>query len=202
MLQEVEGKLTQIRATGFGDLITVVIFQLNHYCNNLHYLTEKYDGIPEPLILEKELPEHKSLSIVAQTFTAMTVEAFYFDYYFGKTSRTKALEWAKLSPIKKFASISTQFLNHSEYQESELFKKLEELNKQRKRWVHNESTEIGKYIKKLDYLSPDGCIQLLRELFAHFYKYDKSCHTAKFTYDILTDIQVKLKGFSGENITT
>lgn len=153
--------------------------------------------VPSYEELENDYPEFKSFNIVSQTFTAMIVEAFYFDYYHGKVSKRKAEEWSKQSPIKQFEQLSKQYLKVSDCKNSDLYSKLCDLNKVRKRWVHNQSTQIGKYKKYLSYLSADGCIQLLREFFLYFYTHDSNCYTASFTYDALTRLQIECKGYSG-----
>ncbi len=199
MLEQVDEELVQVRASGLGDLINVVALQFRQYTSLLQYFYEENGRAPSHEELKKEYSEFKSLNIISQTFTAMIIEAFYFDYYHGKVSKGKAEEWSKQSPITQFEQLSEQYLNVSDYKESDLYIQLCDLNKVRKRWVHNQSTQIGKYRKDLNYLSADGCVQLLREYFRYFYTYDSSCLTASVSFDALTQLQVECKGFSSDN---
>jgi len=189
MLEEKDGKLVQVRASGMSDLLMVVIQQFQHYCLEAIYLKLKYKENLTPEIISQECPENKSRTIIAQTFTAMVVEAFYFDYKHGKESKGKAEKWSKQSPLTQFEQLSTNYLKVENVKETSLYKTLSDLSKLRKRWVHNQSTPLGNYIKDLNYLTPIGCLDLLIEFFSYFYEHDQECHTAKFTFDILSDIK-------------
>lgn len=196
MLREVDGKLIQIRASGLADLLKVVIEQFQLHCQTCDQIYKQFGCIPDLNTREEHGYDTKSVGIIAQTFTAMTVEAFYFDYYFGKKSKNKAESWSKQSPIKQFEQLSVNYLKQPDFEKLELYAKLKELNKVRKHWIHNQSTEMGKYSKDLGYLSADGCIQLLREFFEYFYVNDDSCTVANVTYSILTEIQMITKGYN------
>lgn len=189
MLEEKDGELVQVRASGMSDLLMVVIQQFQHYCLEAIHVKLKYKENLTPEIISKECPENKSRSIISQTFTAMVVEAFYFDYKHGKESKSEAEKWSKQSPLNQFEQLSTNYLKVKGVEYSALYKKLSDLNKLRKRWIHNQSTPIGNYKKDLNYLTPIGCLDLLIEFFAYFYEHDKECHTAKFTFNILSNIK-------------
>ena len=197
MLEDIDGELMQVRASGLADLINVVIEQFEQHCLMAKKIYDQFGHIPDAQTREENGYDIKSNSIIAQTFTAMIVEAFYFDYYFGKNSKTKAENWSKQSPIKQFEQLSINYLNEPNFVNQDLYIKLKELNKVRKRWVHNQSTELGKYQKDLMYLSADGCIQLLREFFEYFYTKDNSCKVAQFTHSVLSEVQLKFKGYNG-----
>lgn len=199
MLEQLDEKLVQVRASGLGDLINVVTLQFRQYTSLLQRFYEENGRAPNFEELREEYSEFKSFNIISQTFTAMIVEAFYFDYYHGKVSKGKAEDWSKQSPISQFEQLSEQYLNVPNYKESGIYAQLCDLNKVRKRWVHNQSTQIGKYSKDLNYLSADGCVQLLREFFEYFYTHDCSCVSASVIFEALTQLQIECKGFSGEN---
>lgn len=199
MLEEVSEEIKQVRASGLSDLINVVALQFKLYIDLLHSFYKTHGRAPTFDEIQNNYPETKSFSIISQTFTAMIIEAFYFDYCHGKQSKGSAEKWSKQSPIKQFEQLSEVYLKVSNYTETDIYAKLQDLNKVRKRWVHNQSTQIGKYKKNLNYLSPDGCIQLLREFFEYFHTHDKSCITASLTFDALTHLQIQYKGFSGPN---
>lgn len=201
MFEQVNEELVQVRASGLYDLINVVALQFRQYTSLLQRFYKENGRPPNYDELKENHPEFKSFNITSQAFTAMIIEAFYFDYYHGKVSKGKAEKWSQQSPIKQFEQLSEQYLTVSDYKESNLYAQLCDLNKLRKRWVHNQSTQIGKYKKDLNYLSANGCIQLLREFFEYFYKYDRSCLTALITLDFLTQLQIECKGFSGDNRT-
>lgn len=191
MLEEKDGKLVQVRASGMSDLLMVVIQQFQHYCHEAIHLKLKYKENLTPEIISQECPENKSRAIIAQTFTAMVVEAFYFDYKHGKASKGQAEKWSKQSPLTQFEQLSKNYLKVENVKDTALYKTLSDLSKLRKRWVHNQSTPLGNYKKDLNYLTPIGCLDLLIEFFSYFYKHDQECHTAKFTFGILSDIKKK-----------
>ncbi|HEH9428779.1 TPA: hypothetical protein SIA29_003963 [Aeromonas sobria] len=199
MLEMIDGKIIQKRATGLGKLIKVVAFQFQLYTN---ILTSIYNEIGKPPTLEQIKEKHPdllSVNIVAQVFTAMVIEAFYFDYYYEKTSKTRAEEWSKQSPICKFEQITSEFFHIENPKDLTLYKDLKELNTIRIRYIHNKSSEIGKSQRDLNNFSADGCIQLLREFFHFFAKNDPNCLVASLTYKSLTELQINEKGFSGKN---
>ena len=191
MLEEKNGRLTQIRASGMSDLLIVVVQQFQHYCSEAIQLKLKHQTDLTPETIGKECPENKSRVIISQTFTAMVVEAFYFDYKHGKESKSQATKWSKQSPVAQFVQLSDRYLFVKNSENTDLYNKLTDLNKLRKRLVHNESTSLGNYRKDLNYLTPIDCLDLLIELFAYFYKHDRECHTAKFTFDILSEVRNK-----------
>ena len=147
MLEEKDNELIQIRASGMSDLLKVVIQQFQDYCLDARHLKLKYKETLTAEIVNKECPENKSRSIISQAFTAMVIEAFYFDYKYGKESKSKAEIWSKQSPLKQFEQLSENYLNIKDAKCTDLYKKLSDLNKLRKRWVHNQSSPIGNYKK-------------------------------------------------------
>lgn len=185
-----QGKLIQVRASGLGDLLKIVMEQFQLHC----YLSKRAkEGVED----EDVLFDVKSITIIAQTFTALVVEAFYFDYYYEKHSKSKAEKWSKQSPIKQFEIISVEIFHDADIINSSLYASLKDLNRMRKRWVHNQSTQLGKYRKDLNFISADGCVQLLRELFDYFYHKDSSYLLSKHLFDILSDLQCNAKGYNG-----
>ncbi|MDR6982553.1 hypothetical protein J2X32_001171 [Rheinheimera pacifica] len=197
MIEEFEGKLIQVRASGIADLLKVVTEQFRIHCNIVNLVNDKYGKIPEDKILVQENLDVKTQAIVSQVFTAMIIEAFYFDYYHGKKSKSKAEEWSKQSPVKQFSSLAKEFWNIENVEEIELYKQLTDLNKVRKRWVHNQSTQFGKYAKDLNYLSADGCVEFLRSFFCFVDEQDPSYKAANLISDHLSALQFSVKGYNG-----
>jgi hypothetical protein len=197
MIEEIEGKLIQVRASGIVDLLKVVTEQFVIHCNTVSLVYQKYGKIPEDKCLIQDNLDLKTQGIVSQVFTAMIIEAFYFDYYHGKKSKSKAEEWSKQSPVKQFSSLAKEFWNIENFEEIELYKQLYDLNKLRKRWVHNQSTQFGKYARDLNYLSADGCVEFLRSFFTFVAEQDPSYKAAKIISDHLSALQFNVKGYTG-----
>jgi len=197
MIEELEGKLTQVRASGIGDLLAVVTEQFIFHCNTVSQVCEKYGKIPEDECLVQENLTAKNQAIVSQVFTAMIIEAFYFDYYHGKKSKSKAEDWSKQSPVKQFISLAQEFWGIKNVQETELYSQLNDLNKVRRRWIHNQSTQLGNYAKDLNYLSADGCIDFLRRFFIFIDEQDPSYKAAKLISDHFSSLQLQMKGYTG-----
>lgn len=57
MLEEKDGKLVQVRASGMSDLLMVVIQQFQHYCLEAIHLKLKYKENLTPEIISQECPE-------------------------------------------------------------------------------------------------------------------------------------------------
>ncbi|RVU32894.1 hypothetical protein [Neptunomonas marina] len=197
MIEEIEGKLTQVRASGIADLLAVVTEQFVFHCNTVNQLYEKYGKIPEDECLVQDNLTAKNQAIISQVFTAMIIEAFYFDYYHGKKSKPKADVWSKQSPVKQFLSLAQEFWGIKNVEETKLYSQLNDLNRVRKRWVHNQSTQLGKYAKDLNYLSADGCIDFLRRFFKFVNEQDTSYKAAKLISDHLSSLQLQMKGYTG-----
>lgn len=197
MIEAIEGKLTQVRASGIAELLKVVTEQFIIHCNTVNLVYEKYGKIPEGKLLAQESFDAKTQAIVSQVFTAMIIEAFYFDYSHGKKSKSEAEKWSKQSPVEKFSSLAKKFWNIENIEEIELYKQLHDLNKVRKRWVHNQSTQLGRYRKDLNYLSSDGCVELLRSFFSFVDEQDPSYKAAKLISDYLSALQFNIKGYTG-----
>lgn len=199
MLKNNNGQLEQYRASGIGELLRIVIEQFHVHCSIVREVCEIYGKIPDGKILEAQNLSARSQSIISTVFSGMVIEAFYFDYYQEKNSKIKAEKWSrKLSPIKQFESIATEYLNVDSAAELELYKKLEKLGKVRIHWVHNKSTKLGSYSKSLEHSTADGNIQLLRELFEFFALRDDAYEPSKVFFDLLTDLQLNVKGYAGE----
>ncbi len=201
MISKINGELVQVRASGLGDLIKIVALQFKEHVQILEQMYHEEGKILNEDEIDKKYPQIKSTGIIAQVFSAMIIEAFYFDYYQGKRSKSKAELWSKkYSPIQQFECLSENFLSIDKSNETDLHIKLCLLGKVRIHWVHNKSAPLGNYNKKnLTYFNADQCIQLLRELFYYFYEHDNTCETANLTYKSLTDLQKEYKGFSGKN---
>lgn len=197
MIEEIEGKLTQVRASGIADLLKVVTEQFVIHCNTVSLVYEKYGKIPEDQCLVQDNLTAKNQAIISQVFTAMIIEAFYFDYYHGKKSKSKAEEWSKQSPVEQFKYLAQEFWGIENSEDTELYNQLYDLNKVRKRWVHNQSTQLGKYAKDLNYLSADGCIDFLRRFFKFINDQDPSYKAAKLISDHLSSLQFEMKGCTG-----
>ncbi|WP_288740743.1 hypothetical protein [uncultured Rheinheimera sp.] len=197
MLKSNNGEFEQYRASGIGELLRIVIEQFHIHCSIVREVYETYGKIPDGKILEEQDLSAKSQSIISTVFSGMVIEAFYFDYYQDKNSKTKAEKWSKQSPIKQFESIAAEYLKVDNVTELELHKKLEKFGKVRIYWVHNKSTKLGSYSKALEHSTADGNIQMLRELFEFFAVRDEEYEPSKVFFDLLTELQLNVKGYSG-----
>lgn len=141
-------------------------------------------------------PEYFDRTITATVFTGMVIEALLYDYAVVKRSKTYA-EKVSGKPIDiEFSEIARDILGKESCEESELSVRLEKFKKVRVHFVHNKSTETGKYNKKnLDYLSPDGCLQLLIDFFGYFANIDQEYILAQLTLEQLNELQVSERGF-------
>lgn len=199
VLAEIDGKIAQIRATGIGELIRVVILQ---YYGNLGDSLERYRlygdaELTREKILE-EFPHWFSRWVIAQTFTAMTLEAFYFDYIKEKESKTQAEK--KCSPPEKFKFLAEAHLGLTGKDYAECYSLLKKLNNTRNFWVHNKSAGIGRYKSDQEYFSPDECIALLVRVFKLFYESDRDCHVARFLKEILFEVQENVNSYIGSDL--
>ncbi len=188
MLTELDGGITQVRASALGDLIKVVILQQYGKLDDFKQRYVKYGGtaLPEDQI-ETEWPNWTSRWIVAQTFTAMALEAFYYDYIQNEVSKTQADK--KRTPPERFQYICCQHLSVDNEKIAECLARLVMLNESRTHWVHNKSAEFERYQKVKAFFSPDECLQLLIDVFTVISKHDLDCIVARETCSILEQVQ-------------
>jgi hypothetical protein len=192
MLADVAGKIVQIRASGLGDLIRIIILQQYEKLDDFKKRYTKYGA--EKLSIERieeEWPSWNSRWIVAQAFTAMALEAFFYDYILEKESKTQADK--KSNPPKRFEYINNTYFKSTDSKFIECHNELIALNKTRNHWIHNKSAELEKYKKIQYHFSPDECICLLISVFDIFSKHDKDYVVAPVTLDILLSVQQHVK---------
>lgn len=188
MLVEENGVIRQERASALGDLIKVVILQMYDKVTDFKYLYLKYGGVT--LTKEKmdfECPSWTSRWIVAQTFTAMSLEAFYFDYIQNNASKTQADK--RRTPPERFKYICNELLKVDVNEVNSLFDQLVLLDKTRTHWAHNKSADFENYKKVQEFFSPDECIKILLEVFKLVSKNDINCIVARETVIILKQVQ-------------
>lgn len=188
MLVEENGVIHQERASALGDLVKVVVLQQYDKVNDFKYLYLKYGGATlTKEKMELECPSWISRWIVAQTFTAMSLEAFYFDYIQNNTTKTQAGK--KRTPPQRFQYICNELLKINTNEVGELFDKLVLLDQTRTHWVHNKSADFDSYKKVQEFFSPDECIKILLEVFELISKSDSNCIVARETANILKQVQ-------------
>jgi hypothetical protein len=191
MLRDVNGQVVQVRSGGIGELLKIVILQANGWASDFKYLVNKYEpkSIP-PEVIEHDCPSWDSRWLISQTFTAMALEAFYYDYMLENESKTQAVK--KCPPYIRYAYIAEKYLGQSNVTESDLYLQLDDLNKVRNHWAHNKSAEVGSYKFPEKHFSPGQCLALLAQVFSVFEENDPSCIIARVSADILKREQEKI----------
>ncbi|WP_268012009.1 hypothetical protein [Aeromonas veronii] len=191
MLIDRDGEIIQIRASALGDLVKVVVLQQYGKLDDFKERYNKYGG--EDLSkehIESEWPNWTSRWIIAQTFTAMALEAFYYDYLQNEVSKTQADK--KRSPPERFKFICINHLGLEFKNIKPCFEKLVNLNATRTHWVHNKSAVFDSYEKVRDFFSPDECIQILIDVFSIISCNDETCLVARETMSILKHVQANV----------
>ena len=189
MLKEIDGEIKQIRASNLNRLLKVVVSQELEKVEDFKFLYKKYNGQSlNQEIIERECPSWNNRYLIAQTFTAMTLEAFYYDYYVEKESKNKADNEHK-QPLVRFVYLAETYLKQQEVKESDLFSKLQSLNLLRRHWVHHKSTKLGKYSNPETFFTPGECINLIIEVLSLFEKNDKSYLLSSITKEYLASVQ-------------
>lgn len=188
MLIDENGVIHQERASALGELVKIVVLQQYDKLIDFKYLYRKFGGktIPKEQ-MEIECPSWVSRWIVSQTFTAMSLEAFYFDYIKNNASKTQ--EGKRRTPPQRFQYICQDLLNISLDETEKLLNKLTLLDKTRTHWAHNKSAEVESYKKVQEFFSPDECIQILLEVFELVSNHDSNCIVARETMLILKQVQ-------------
>lgn len=188
MLVENGGVIRQERASAIGELVRIVILQNLDKLNDFKFLYKKFDADHLNQLsreqIEAECPSYFSRWIVAQTFTAMSLEAFYYDYIQNNASKTQADK--KRTPPERFKFICYELLKISSDKIDNLVNKITLLDKTRTHWVHNKSADFANYRKAADFFSPDECVGILTEVFEVIFKYDRD-------YILAREISFKLK---------
>lgn len=192
MLKEIDGDLVQVRGTGLGMILRVVILQADGWAEDFKFLAHKYapNEIPENNA-DIDCPNWTGRWLIAQTFTAMALEAFYYDYVIEKESKTKAEK--KCSPVERYQYLAETYLGQVNVTDSDLYIQLKALNTLRRHWVHNKSADLEKYSCPDKYFSPGQCLALLARVFGLFESNDPSFVTAKVSKEILEQAQSNVK---------
>ncbi|GIU09195.1 hypothetical protein [Shewanella sp. MBTL60-112-B1] len=188
MLVDENGVIHQERASALGELVKIVILQQYDKLNDFKHLYCKYGGKTLPKEqMEIECPSWVSRWIVSQTFTAMSLEAFYFDYIQNNASKTQADK--RRTPPQRFQYICQDILKIDSDNVDKLLSKLVLLDKTRTHWAHNKSADFDNYKKVQEFFSPDECIRILFEVFDLISSHDSSCIVARETSLILKQVQ-------------
>ncbi|NLQ24255.1 hypothetical protein HGO26_15395 [Shewanella sp. S-1] len=192
MLKEIDCDLVQVRETGLGMILRVVILQANGWAEDFKFLVHKYAPNEIPIDnADIDCPNWTGRWLIAQTFTAMALEAFYYDYVIEKESKTKAEN--KCSPVVRYQYLAETYLGQINVTDSDLYIQLKALNTLRRHWVHNKSTDLGKYSCPDKYFSPGQCLALLTSVFRLFESNDHSCIVARVYREILEQAQSNVK---------
>ena len=196
MIKVENDELIQFRSSSLGKLIRIVGYQFKHYCSEMKliYFTFGRESTAEQI--NELCPEYFDRTITATVFTGMVIEALLYDYAVVKRSKTYA-EKVSGKPIDiEFTEIARDIFRNEGHDESEMSARLDKFKKVRVHFVHNKSTDLGKYNKKeLEYLSPDGCLQLLIDFFAYFSNNDPEYVLAQLALDQLSELQITERGF-------
>lgn len=191
MLIDRDGEIIQIRASALGDLVKVVVLQQYGKLDDFKDRYSRYgDSNLSKDHIKTEWPNWTSRWIISQTFTAMALEAFYYDYLQSAVSKTQANR--KRSPPERFKYICVDHLGLDFKIVEPCFDKLVRLNSTRTHWIHNKSSEFSSYEKVRDFFSPDECVQILIDVFSIVSGHDKSCVVARETMSILRQVQVNV----------
>lgn len=196
MIKVENDELIQFRSSSLGKLIRIVGYQFKHYCSEMKLIYSTFGREPTADQINELCPEYFDRTITATVFTGMVIEALLYDYAVFKCSKTYA-EKVSGKPIDiEFIQIAKDIFSNEGRKESEMSARLDNFKKVRVHFVHNKSTALGKYNKKeLEYLSPDGCLQLLIDFFAYFSSNDPEYVLAQLTLDQLSELQITERGF-------
>ncbi|CCN81248.1 hypothetical protein VIBNISFn27_110009 [Vibrio nigripulchritudo SFn27] len=188
MLTENNGEISQVRASAFGTLLHVVVLQQVEKLEDFKDRFRRFGciNLPKEKITE-EWPSWYSRWVVAQTFTAMALEAFYFDYIQANASPTQAKK--KRTPPERFSYICNDLLGVDQVDTKSCLCKLEKLNMTRNHWVHNKSATFEEYEKVKAFFSPDECISLIVNVLSIIADNDPDCILARETLIVLTQVQ-------------
>ncbi|MCG6231575.1 hypothetical protein [Vibrio furnissii] len=192
MLRDVNGQVIQVRSSGIGELLKVVFLQANDWARDFKYLVQKYENTSIPREnIAFDCPNWDSRWLISQTFTAMVLEAFYYDYIFEKESKNKAEK--QCSPVRRYAYIAETYLGQSNVLQSEIYRKLDALNTVRRHWIHNKSAEKTSYKYPEEHFSPGQCLAMLNQVFSVFEDNDPSCTVARVSNDLVKQEQLKIQ---------
>ncbi|WAJ70859.1 hypothetical protein [Catenovulum adriaticum] len=184
MFKEVDGEIKQTRASNIDKLLKVLVSQEFERAEYFKLQYQKYNG----QIPIQECDKWNNSYLICQTFTAMILEAFYYDYLFEKESKDRADKKCK-QPLARFVYLAKTYLNQPEIEKSDLYFKLEALNKLRRHWVHHKSTKLGKYSNPEQFFSPSECISLIIEVLSIFEKYDDTYILSSIIRESLISVQ-------------
>ncbi len=192
MLKEINEQLIQIRGSGLGMLLRVVILQAYGWAEDFAFLVHKYEPLEIPIDApDIDCSDWTARWLIAQTFSAMVLEAFYYNYILEKESKSKADNHC--SPILRYKYIAEKYLGQKEVLESDMYAQLNALNKLRRHWVHNKSSDLEGYSCPEKYFSPGMCLALLTSVFHLFEKNDHLCIDARVIREILEKAQSHIK---------
>lgn len=194
MLVDDGGVIRQERASAIGELVRIVILQNLDKSNDFKFLYKKFGAHHLNQLsreqIEAECPSYFGRWIVAQTFTAMSLEAFYYDYIQNNASKTQADK--KRKPPERFKFICYELLKISSDKIDNLVNKVTLLDKTRTHWAHNKSADIANYRKAVDFFSPDECVGILTEVFEVIFEYDRDYILAREISLILKQVQLNV----------
>jgi hypothetical protein len=162
----------------------------------MRLLYSTFGKVPDPDVIEDLCPEYFDRTITATVFTGMVLEALLYDYASVKRSKSYADKVSFKTLENEFIAIAKDLLQLAGPREKELSERLTGFRKVRKYFVHNKSSEPGKGVNyNLDFLSPDGCVQLLIDVAEYFYSHDKEYVLFSVCLDSLKGLQQTERGF-------
>ncbi|MEP3351505.1 MAG: hypothetical protein ABJN96_16325 [Marinomonas sp.] len=196
MIKVENDELIQFRSSSLGKLIRIVCYQFKHSCSEKKLIYSTFGREPSIDQINELCPEYFDRTITATVFTGMVIEALLYDYAVVRCSKTYA-EKVSRKPIDiEFAEIVRDILSNEGCEESEMSARLDKFRKVRVHFVHNKSTDLGKYNKEeFEYLSPDDCLQLLIDFFVYFANKDPEYVLTQVTLNQLSELQITERGF-------
>lgn len=196
MLKIEDGELIQFRASSIGQLLRIVGFQFINHSNDIKVIHSTYGKLPSPEHIKDLCPEYFDRPIIATVFTGMSIEAFLFDYAAVNRSKTYAEKISNKKISDEYLTITTEVLNSDTAIERSIAQRLKKFNAVRNHFVHNKSTELGKYNKgDLEYLTPDSCVELLCDFFEYFSNADPKYALSTVILKVMKNMQILERGF-------
>lgn len=186
--------IRQEKASAIGELVRIVVLQSIEKSNDFKFLYNKWGANQLKKLtrdkIEKDCPSYFGRWIVAQTFTAMSLEAFYYDYIRNAASKTQADK--KRTPPERFKFIFYELLDVGSERIDDLMNKITLLDKTRTHWAHNKSADFVNYKKVVNFFSPDKCVEILNAVFELVLECDRNYILAREVSLMLKKVQLNV----------
>ncbi|MGF1701155.1 hypothetical protein L4D09_12730 [Photobacterium makurazakiensis] len=196
MLESKNDILYQSRASGLGQLIRIVAFQYKHYCHEIRVMFDDFGGYPEPKVISENFPEFFDRTITTTVFTGMAIEAFLYDFSVVNVSKTYADKVENRTLDDEFEDIVNKVIGDDASEFQEIKQRLTSLKLSRNHFVHNKSTQMGKYnTKSVDWLTPNMCMNLLIDVMTFFELHKPNYLLSSYTRKTLEEVKAQEDAF-------